>query len=226
LPGFPDLYPARVAAILLYLVFLIQILVGMRKVPAFGRVEKTMLLFLAVLFISVVTSGQKPRWILLMNGYVYPYIFYYFARAVIKSEHQVRLVLLYLAALGIYLGIMGIFEKLKWYELVFPKIIVDATVRDEGLTRLGYRVRGIFLHPAILGTVMTMGFFASWYVLSRIKGIVPRVVQLVLLVVTPATIFFTQTRSVYLGFLCSLVVGSCSKHWRRSPITRSSAAGS
>ncbi len=208
LPAFPDLYPARVAAILLYLFFMIQALVGMRKVPAFGRMEKTMFLFLIVLFISVVTSGQRPRWILLMNGYVYPYLFYYFARSVIKEERQIRLVLIYLAVLGVYLGIMGIFEKLKWYGLVFPRIIVDPTVRDEGLTRLGFRVRGIFLHPAVLGTVMTMGFFSSWYGLSRMRGMIPTIVKLVLLVVTPATIFFTQTRSVYLGFLAALLVGA------------------
>jgi O-antigen ligase len=208
LPAFPDLYPARIAAILLYLFFLIQILVGMRKVPPLGRVEKTMLIFLTVLFISVITSGQRPRWILLMNGYVYPYLFYYFARSVIKTESQIRIVLGYLAILGIYLGIMGIFEKMKWYGLVFPKIIVDQTVRDEGLTRLGFRVRGIFLHPAILGTVMTMGFFASWYMLSRLRGMTPLITRLVLLAVTPPTIFFTQTRSVYLGFLAALCVGA------------------
>jgi O-antigen ligase len=208
LPGFPDLYPARVVSILLYLVFIIQIIVGMRRAPAFGRIEKLMIMFLVVLFISVVTSGQKPRWVLLMNGYVYPFLFYYFARAVINSERQIQLVLWYLAFLGIYLGVMGIFEKLKWYELVFPKIIVDPTVRNEGLTRLGFRVRGIFLHPAILGTVMTMGFFAAWWVLARTRGIIPRVIQVVLLLVTPATIYFTQTRAVYAGFAAAVVVAA------------------
>ncbi len=208
LTSFPDLYPARVASILLYLIFLIEIFVGMRRVPAFGRIEKAMIAFLVVLFISVITSGQKPRWMLLLRGYVYPFLFFYFARSVINRERQVRLVLLYLAALGIYLGVMGIFEHFKWYQLVFPKIIVDPTVASEGLTRLGYRTRGIFLHPAILGCVMTMGFFASWYVLSRTKGMMPKIIRLGLLLVTPPTLYFTETRSVYVGFLGALVVGA------------------
>jgi O-antigen ligase len=208
LPAFPDLYPARVASILLYLVFITQILLGMRKVPKFGRIEKLMVLFLAILFISVVTSGQKPRWMLLMRGYVYPFLFYYFARAVMNQEKQIKLVLGYLAVIGIYFGVMGIFEKMHWYELVFPKFIVDPTVRAEGLMRLGFRVRGIFLHPAILGCVMTMGFFAAWYSLSRTKGMAAQITRIVLLVVTVPTIFFTQTRSVYAGFLGALIVGA------------------
>lgn len=208
LGSFPDLYPARVASILLYLVFLIQILVGMRRVPAFGRIEKAMIIFLVVLFISVVTSGQKPRWLLLMRGYVYPFIFFYFARAVINQEKQIRLVMGYLAVLGIYFGVMGIFEKMGWYGLVFPKIIVDPNVEVGGLARLGFRVRGIFLHPAILGCVMTMAFFAAWYSLSRQRGMLPKITKVALLLVTPPTIFFTQTRSVYVGFLGALLVGA------------------
>jgi O-antigen ligase len=208
LPGFPDLYPARIAFIVLFLVFLIQILLGMREVPRFANVEKAMIVFLVVLFISVVTSGQKPRWLLLLRGYVYPYLFYYFARAVVNQERQVRLVLLYLAFIGIYCGIMGIFEGMHWYELVFPKIIVDPSVADRGLARLGVRVRGIFLHPAVLGTVMTMGFFAAWLQLSRSRGIMPIITKLTLLAVTPLTIFFTLTRAVYAGFAGALAVGA------------------
>jgi O-antigen ligase len=180
----------------------------MRKVPKFGKIEKLMILFLAILFISVVTSGQKPRWMLLMRGYVYPFLFYYFARAVIDQEKQIKLVLTYLAIIGIYFGVMGIFEKMHWYALVFPKFIVDPTVHASGLMRLGFRVRGIFLHPAILGAVMTMGFFAAWYSLSRTKGMTALITRIVLLLVTVPTIFFTQTRSVYAGFLGALIVGA------------------
>jgi O-antigen ligase len=208
LPGFPDLYPARVVSILLYLVFLMQIVLGMRRAPKFGRVEYMMIIFLVILHISVLTSGQQPRWMLLMRGYVYPFLFYYFARAVINQEKQIKLVMGYLAVIGIYFGVMGIFEKIGWYEFVFPKFIVDPTVRAEGLMRLGFRVRGIFLQPAILGCVMTMGFFAAWYSLSRMRGMIPQITRLVLLLVTPPTIFFTQTRSVYAGFLGALIVGA------------------
>ena len=66
--------------------------------------------------------------------------------------------------------------------------------------------KSIFIQPAVLGCVMTMGFFPAWLYLTRLKGITPRVMQIALLIVTPATIFFTQTRSVYLGFLVALFV--------------------
>lgn len=206
LPGFPDLYPARIAAIILYLVFLIQCLTSMRHVPGFTRIEQSMIVFLVVLLISVSTAGRTPHWLLLIRGYVLPFLFYFFARVVVSREKQVNLVMAYLVLLGLYLGVMGIFEKLKWYEFVFPKFIVDPTLADEGLTRLGYRVRGIFVHPAVLGTVMTMGFFPAWLYLDRRGGVTSRLLQVALLLVTPTTIFFTQTRSVYLGFLVALLI--------------------
>jgi O-antigen ligase len=55
---------------------------------------------------------------------------------------------------------------------------------------------------------MTMGFFGAWYGLSRTKGMAAQITRIVLLVVTPPTIFFTQTRSVYAGFLAALIVGA------------------
>jgi len=205
LPAFPDLYPARVASILLYLVFLGQILMSIREVPKLSKVEKTMIAFLVVMFISVVTSGQKPHWLTLLRAYIYPFLFFYFARSVINREDQVRIVLAYLAFVGIYFGVMGIFEKLKWYGLVWPQFIVDPNVKAAGLSRLGYRVRGIFIQPAVLGCVMTMGFFPAWHYLSRIRGMVPLVTRVVLLLVTLPTIFFTQTRAVYAGLGLALV---------------------
>lgn len=207
LPGFPDLYPARVASTLLYVVFIAQLVLGMRKVPRFSGIEKAMLAFLIVLASSVVTSGMQPRWQLLLGGYFYPFLFYYFARAVMSREKQIKIVMSYLVLLGIYLGVMGIFEKLKWYELVYPKFIVDPT-RGEGLAKLGYRVRGIFLQPAVLGTVMTMAFFAGLLYLQRLRTIAARVTHVILVLVTLPTIYFTQTRSIYAGFFAGLVVAA------------------
>jgi hypothetical protein len=213
LPGFPDLYPARVASILLFLVFLVEVLLGVRKAPAFGAIEKSMVAFLALMFISIVSTGQKPAWLILLRGYVYPFVFFYFARAVVNRENQLKLVFGYLALVGIYFALTGIFEQMRWYSLVWPKFIVDPTVADYGLTRLGVRVRGIFLHPAVLGLVMTMGFFPAWHLLRHRRGILPMATRILLLVTTPTTIFFTETRSVYLGLLLALVIAAV---WSRA----------
>ena len=208
LPGFPDLYPGRVALVLLYLVFVVQILLRMRHTPRLGRIEKTMLVFLVLLYISALTRGDTPGWLLLMRGYLFPFLFFYFARAAIAEKTQVQIVMAYLVLVGLYFGVMGILEGLKLYEFVFPKFIVDPTVADKGLSRLGFRVRGIFLQPAVLGCVMTIGFFPAWFYLGRLRGVVPRILQVALLVVTPPTLFYTLTRSVYLGFAAALVVAA------------------
>ncbi len=208
LPGFPDLYPARVSSILLFLVFAIQILTGMRKVPPPGAIEKAMIVFVVLMFVSIISLGQKPAWLLLMRGYIYPFLFFYFARAVVNREDQLRLVFGYLTLVGIYFAVMGIFEEMRLYSLVWPRFIVDPTVADHGLTRLGFRVRGIFLQPAILGLVMTMGFFPAWHFLRHRPGMLPMAARILLLLTTPLTLFFTETRSVYLGFFIALVIAA------------------
>ncbi len=208
LPGFPDLYPARVSSILLFLVFLIQILMSLRKAPPLGLIERSMIAFLVLMFVSIISLGQKPAWLLLLRGYIYPFIFFYFARAVVNREHQLRLVFGYLALVGIYFAVTGIFEQLRWYELVWPRFIVDPTVADHGLSRLGVRIRGIFLQPAILGLVMVMGFFPAWHFLRQRRGMLSVATCIVLLITTPLTIFFTETRSVYLALLLSLVIAA------------------
>jgi len=207
LPAFPDLYPARIASMLLFLVFGIQLLTGMRRAPRLGAIEKVMLIFVVIMVISILTSGQR-KWLMLMRGYLYPFLFFYFARTIVRTTSQMKIVFTYLALVGIYFAVMGIFEKLHWYGLVWPKFIVDPNLRDHGLMRLGFRVRGIFLQPAVLGCVMTMGFFPAWHYLSHAKGLLAVVVRLILLVTTPATLFFTQTRSVYLGFAITLLVST------------------
>jgi O-antigen ligase len=203
LPGFPDLYPARVSSILLFLAFLIQMLMSMRKVPPLGLIEKSMIVFLVLMFVSIISLGQKPAWLLLMRGYIYPFIFFYFARAVVNRERQLKLVFGYLTLVGIYFAFTGIFEQLRWYEFVWPRFIADPTVADHGLSRLGVRVR-IFLQPAILGLVMVIGPRPT----TSACGIMPMTTRIVLLITTPVTIFFTETRSVYLALLLSLIIAA------------------
>lgn len=207
LPAFPDLYPARIASMLLFLIFFGQLLLSIRRAPKLTSIEKWMGVFVIVTVASMVTTGQ-PKWLMLMRGYLYPFLFFYFARTVVRTPHQMRIVFSYLAFVGLYFAVMGIFEQLHWYQLVWPKFIVDPNVRDVGLARLGFRVRGIFLQPAVLGCVMTMGFYAAWHYLSRARGILPLLVRLVLLITTPVTLFFTQTRSVYLGFAVTLIIST------------------
>lgn len=225
LPSFPDLYPARIASMLLFLIFGIQLLIGMRRAPKLGAIEKVMIVFLVITVISMLTGGQR-KWLMLMRGYLYPFLFFYFARTIVRTSSQMRIVFTYLALVGIYFAVMGIFEKLHWYGLVWPQFIVDPNLRDHGLMRLGFRVRGIFLQPAVLGCVMTMGFFPAWHYLSHAKGILPVVVRIVLLVTTPATLFFTQTRSVYLGFAVTLVISAIySRRFRPLAVGMILAAG-
>ena len=45
-----------------------------------------------------------------MRGYLYPFLFFYFARTVVRSTAQMKIVFSYLAAVGIYFAVMGIFE--------------------------------------------------------------------------------------------------------------------
>jgi O-antigen ligase len=65
---------------------------------------------------------------------------------------------------------------------------------------------GTFIQPAVTGAAMVMIFFLAVYALARIKSIYARLYSWLLFIVTPVGVFFTYTRSVYLGFSLGLLL--------------------
>jgi O-antigen ligase len=144
-------------------------------------------------------SAVKPWWRLISAFWV-PTAVYLAARTAPASERSWRTMLWVLAALGAWLSLTAIAEVGRQWWAVFPRYIADPTLG----THFG-RARGPALNSASLGVFVTFCFWAAWMLRSRL----PRTAQLGVVVGLAAmagAVFFTYTRSTWIGLAAGLVV--------------------
>jgi O-antigen ligase len=174
--------------------------------------------FLGVLVVSLLTGEQAaglkgevpPHWRFLA-GYLMPAVIYWIARQSKLTERRVYGVLAALAGLGLYLSLTGMLEVAGQWSLVFPRHIADPKL---GL-HFG-RARGPMLQSVSFGTFVYAGLFSAWFWRDRLN----RLGQVAVCLVLPlfaAGIFFSYTRSVWMGAALALfVVAALTLHrsWR------------
>jgi len=165
-----------------------------------GRTEWLLIAFLALMFVSGCLSGWQigasgiignaQPLVRLMFGYCVPFAFYWIARGSRADEKQVAMVHAGLALLGVYLGVMGLLEISRQWWAVFPRHIADPAA---GI-HFG-RARGPMVHAVRYGLWLSVCLLAAWTWRPRL----PKAGQLALLALMPI-VFFSYTRSVWLGF--------------------------
>jgi O-antigen ligase len=144
-------------------------------------------------------SSVKPWW-RLISAFWIPAAVYFAARSAPASERSWRVMLWILTALGTWLSFTAFAEIGRQWWAVFPRYIADPTLG----THFG-RARGPALNSASLGVFVTICFWAAWMVRSRLS----RPAQLAVmgaLVAMAAAVYFTYTRSTWLGLAAGLVV--------------------
>ncbi len=171
-------------------------------------IEITMGMFALVCLISMVRTGFLPvspefvsPWFVFITGYLFPFIVFVFAKSYIVSGKEVTLILQTLFYLGIYLSVMAFFEFADLRQFVFPAYINDPLVSTLHLER----ARGPFLNAAFNGVGILIGFISGLHLLEKKTGVAKVFHQAALLLFFPA-VFFTLTRSVYLGLLITLFI--------------------
>lgn len=144
-------------------------------------------------------STVKPWW-RLTSSFWAPAMIYVAARTAPASERSWRAMLWILAALGAWLTLTAFAEIGRQWWAVFPRYIADPTLG----THFG-RARGPALNSASLGVVVTICFWAAWMLRSRLE----RPGQLAVfgaLAAMAMAVFFTYTRSTWIGLAAGLVV--------------------
>jgi O-antigen ligase len=135
----------------------------------------------------------------LINGYVIPLALYWIARQAPVDERGMKLLLGVLVAFGAYLGVTGMLELAQQWSLVFPSYIADPDVG----THFG-RARGPMVQSVSYGVYLSVCLLGGWLLRERLQQ---RVWQLAVLAVLPlmvAGIYFSKTRSVWLGLASGL----------------------
>jgi O-antigen ligase len=96
---------------------------------------------------------------------------------------------------------MAFFEYINLRQFVFPRYINDPEITTLHLER----ARGPFLNAAFNGVGILIGFISGLHLLGKKTGFAKAFYQTALLLSFPA-VFFTLTRSVYLGLFITLFI--------------------
>jgi O-antigen ligase len=206
IPGhWPDMDIPRLVFAFIWIVFLLEVAMGGRRLLPATRTEPVMVLTVAVIMISVYTSGNVfMRRIL--NGFAIPYAMFVVGKNVFHDREGLRKFIFWFAVpLSIYFPINHIFEHFRMTQFVFPKFILSPEIAGREV-QWGGRTMGVFLNPAATGMATVSAFVLSLYSLSKLKGVLPRITSWFLTGITPIAIFFSYTRSVYLGFFLAMAM--------------------
>ncbi len=212
----PDVSLDRILWLILIGLFVLQIFFKKRKLLAFNLVDIAMFILGLVTFFSMlltdtlidVEGGIKFK--ALLTGYIVPFSIYFVSKNLFYEESKVKKLIFGLALFGLYLSLTAIFEHYQFYNLIYPRYISDPQI---GI-HFG-RARGPFVNSAVNGTVLSMIFILVLYGHFYFKGLQKRVAQ-ISLGLMPVAIFFTYTRSAWLGFLLALIIFLLSdKRFRR-----------
>jgi hypothetical protein len=171
-------------------------------------IEMTMMVFVLICVVSMIRTGFLPAgpyfpspWFVFITGYLFPFIVYVYAKNYLRDENQVQLILHTLFFFGIYLCLIAPFEYFDLRQFVFPRYINDIKISELHMER----ARGPFLNAAFNGVGILIGFICGLHLLEKKTGFTRFFYQVSLLFFFPA-VFFTLTRSVYLGLLITLII--------------------
>ena len=144
---------------------------------------------------------------------VFPFLLYLIAPAAFSTPHQRRILLIVLAVVGAYLGLISVFETIGPKSLVYPRYIVNPTIA----AHYPGRALGPFLEPGANGLAMFNGAVACALLLvdarlsRRVRGLLLAVIALSVL-----GIVLTLTRQVWVGAAAgALIAGLLYKPLRR-----------
>jgi len=173
-----------------------------KQAPTALKIILVMLLFFTI---SLVHSGFRsisevsPHF-RLAGGYYFPTIALVLTYFAVNDEPQIKKIVWFFFAFGVYLTITAWAEHFELWEIVFPRYIADPELGIHWT-----RSRGPFLVSACLGITLVFCFFSNVFLAARSQGPVRPVIYAVNLLMLPA-IFFTQTRSVWLAMVVCLVM--------------------
>lgn len=153
------------------------------------------LLYAAISATAVGTLVDQAGFFRLFDAFgVLPFLVFFIAPAVFRTERSRMFLLASLVVLGAYLGLTALFEVAKLDALVFPHFIVSSTASDPS-----GRAYGVFLEPVSNGCglfdcgVAAAVAFVTW------RAGWARILAALTAAVCAAGAFFTLERSVWLG---------------------------
>ncbi|MBA4395880.1 MAG: hypothetical protein C0394_00600 [Syntrophus sp. (in: bacteria)] len=206
--GLFDIFLERLLFVLILVVLLVGLFQGRLRFRENFIIELVMGGFVLICILSMIRTGFFPTafklpspWFAFIMGYLFPFIVFIFVKNYITREKDVTTLFQTLFFFGIYLCIISFFEYANLRQYVFPRYINDPAISVLHLER----ARGPFLNSAFNGVAILIGFISGLHLLQNKTGFA-RFFHLTALFLFFPAVFFTQTRSVYLGLILTLVI--------------------
>lgn len=217
--GLFDIFLERILFVLIMVVMLVGLFQGRLRFRGNFTIEIVMGIFVLLCLLSMIRTGFFPTafklpspWYTFITGYLFPFVVFIFAKNYITSEKDVTLLFQVLFFFGIYLCIISFFEYVNLRQYVFPRYINDPEISTLHLER----ARGPFLNAAFNGVAILIGFISGLHLLQNKTGFA-RFFHLAALFMFFPAVFFTLTRSVYLGLILTLVIFLA---WYKTPVSK------
>jgi hypothetical protein len=206
-PGIFDITIERLLFIMLIFFLVTGFFTGKVRFQTNISIEINMVVFSLICVFSMLQNGFYPispdfpsPWFVFISGYLFPFVLFVFAKNYIRNEKEIHLILQTLFYFGTYLSLIAFFEFFNFKRFVFPQYINNPEI----LLHMD-RARGPLLNAAFNGVGILSGFICGIHLQEEKKSFI-RVFYLSALMLFFPAIFFTQTRSVYLGMLIVLVL--------------------
>jgi N-acetylglucosaminyldiphosphoundecaprenol N-acetyl-beta-D-mannosaminyltransferase len=210
--------------------FAIRWRAGQLAMRRFTAADWSLAALLALLGTSALLSGQPEitdgvtsKWGRLIASFVIPSALFVAIRHAKVSKHETLWLLGGAVCLGVYLAATALFEVAGVWSLVFPRYIANPNL---GI-HFG-RARGPELNSVSLGMYLTACILCAWTLLPLLKHRWAQLATLTSMPLMAAGVFFTYTRSTWLGLAASgLVVAAIEipKRWRLPTVTMAALCG-
>jgi exopolysaccharide biosynthesis WecB/TagA/CpsF family protein len=220
----------RLVLVGLLAAWVVQWRIGRLTIRPLAAGDLALGIVLAVVTVSALSSGQPEfvvgagsKWGRLLISFFIPAALFLVVRQINVTRHNWLQMLAGLVLLGLYLAVTGALEVAGQWSLVFPRYIADPALG----THFG-RARGPELNAVSLGLYLTATLWCAW---SLMRQAPRRWQQLALFTAVPVIaggVFFTYTRSTWLGLAASsLVVAAVEvpRRWRLPALSAATLAG-
>ncbi|MCE5327563.1 MAG: O-antigen ligase family protein [Planctomycetaceae bacterium] len=216
-PGFFNLTIPRLLFVAASLAFVLHFMFRRRPVFFDRKVLWAMLGMLVYCAISASAHGWtadaavilQPPYFRYIGGLMFPAVMFFLMYNSARSERQVSVGLVLIAAFGwyaLYIGYLQYFANAGYWagarDFIFPSYINNPEV-EAGIHFA--RSRGPFYSAIPQGTLMVLLFFIDLFLIRRARGLT-RGLAFLQAVLTLPGVFFTGLRAAYLCFLvCGLI---------------------
>jgi putative inorganic carbon (hco3(-)) transporter len=180
---------------------------GARDRPAFEfrPVHYVLAAVLAYALVSAIAAGtldrSNARFLLLDEFGLLPFMMLLVAPVAFATERQRQILLGTLVAIGGYLAVTAIFEKLKLHSLVVPSYINDPNIGTHA-----DRARGPFVEAGANGLALFACALAAGMALTLWKRPWQRLAAGIVVILAPVGLLLTVTRAVWLAAIIGALV--------------------